>query len=1137
MNRKTINEYILSNRFYEAIFLLKQVIEEHALYSLGDSLSREESIYGMMLGYLDKGIVDPDRAHFLEELKVKLLKLSDRVYRAVRSKDSGSLYFRRWAVVEARKGLSVENLLEDLSRPTFKEEERDSFDTLVDLLFETLWVSESLTEAEQDRLSSSSEYVRLVASSAITLGLMSYWDESKMAFLLREAASPATSEAYMVRLAMGVFISLYLYRDRLPLFMSWLEPLLKDALQNPMFVTAFIHLWTRYTHATETEQLSQKIGELMPNMLQEMKAKWSSIEEDTDENLTEDKLDQLFDKVSDSEEMSTFFQEFGTLEQEGEDLLFSSFKENKSDYFFNSISSWFLPFDEEHSRIAGVLNRNENLRKLYPLLKGKLCDSDLYSLFITFDRMGMGIKVMGIEMPEELNGAMLNELSAESLMPKCAKVYVEDFYRFTKLFPLHEQFVDIFRQDIMVARLPILKEALPIESMVRGAALFFYSRRNYAKVRMQIGSIPQLFDTDANTLNLWANSCFFMGDYREAIRHYRHADLVEDASPKELSRLAVCYQRVNMPEKAIETLEELLKKNPENLTPLLKIAGVYMEMKSYDEALSYLYKYEFSAPDGERQVARLVAWCLLSKGDYERAKGYYRTLLSLPSAKASDYLNSAYVHIAQGEEREALAAMRMALEHYDEPSELFREMQEDSRNLDRSAISFDRLRFLADGAIALRNQDFVQNLKPNYTIPKRMNIKDFNFKGLRAFVRVDFNVPLDDNLQITDDTRMRAALPTLNKIIADGGRLIIASHLGRPKGVSDKLSLRHLVPHLAELLGRPVIFVPDSVGAEVEKAIAEMKDGDVLLLENLRFYEEEEGKPRGLAEDATAEEKKEAKKALKPRQAEFAKRLAALADCYVNDAFGTAHRAHASTALIADSFPADRKMFGFLMEQEVNAVQRVLGDIHRPFVAIMGGSKVSSKIDIIDNLLDKVDTLIITGGMCFTFAKAYGGKVGSSLCEDDKMDVARAIVEKAKAKGVHLVLPVDAKVADAFSNDANTQVAPVDNIPDGWMGLDVGPKTMALYDEAIRGAKTILWNGPAGVFEMSNFRDGSKALAQSIVAATEAGAYSLVGGGDSVACVHLFEVADKVSYVSTGGGALLEAIEGKDLPGIVAINK
>lgn len=418
-----------------------------------------------------------------------------------------------------------------------------------------------------------------------------------------------------------------------------------------------------------------------------------------------------------------------------------------------------------------------------------------------------------------------------------------------------------------------------------------------------------------------------------------------------------------------------------------------------------------------------------------------------------------------------------------------------------------------------------------------MNIQDFNFKGLRTFVRVDFNVPLNEQMEITDDTRMRAALPTLNKVISDGGRLVIASHLGRPKGVSDKFSLRHLVAHLSALLGKSVAFVADSVGSEVEHAIAQMQDGDVLLLENLRFYEEEEGKPRGLAEDVTEEEKKAAKKALKPRQAEFAKKLAALVDCYVNDAFGTAHRAHASTALIADSFPTDRKMFGYLMEQEVNAVQRVLEDIQRPFVAIMGGSKVSSKIDIIDNLLDKVDTLIITGGMCFTFAKAYGGAVGSSLCEEDKFDVARAVVEKAKAKGVRLVLPVDAKIANAFSNDAATDFAPVDAIPDGWMGLDVGPKTSALYDEALRGAKTILWNGPAGVFEMSNFRDGSKALAESIVKATAEGGYSLVGGGDSVACVHLFEIADQVSYVSTGGGALLEAIEGKILPGIAAINK
>ena len=389
-----------------------------------------------------------------------------------------------------------------------------------------------------------------------------------------------------------------------------------------------------------------------------------------------------------------------------------------------------------------------------------------------------------------------------------------------------------------------------------------------------------------------------------------------------------------------------------------------------------------------------------------------------------------------------------------------------------------------------------------------IKMTDLDLNGKRVFIRADLNVPVKDG-KVTSDARIRATIPTLKLALEKGAKVMVTSHLGRPTEGEFKPedSLQPVVDYLKNA-GFNVRLEQDYLNG------VDVKEGEIVVLENVRVNKGE-----------------------KKNDPELGKKYAALCDVFVMDAFGTAHRAHASTALIADSFPADRKMFGFLMEQEVNAVQRVLGDIHRPFVAIMGGSKVSSKIDIIDNLLDKVDTLIITGGMCFTFAKAYGGKVGSSLCEDDKMDVARAIVEKAKAKGVHLVLPVDAKVADAFSNDANTQVAPVDNIPDGWMGLDVGPKTMALYDEAIRGAKTILWNGPAGVFEMSNFRDGSKALAQSIVAATEAGAYSLVGGGDSVACVHLFEVADKVSYVSTGGGALLEAIEGKDLPGIVAINK
>ena len=416
-----------------------------------------------------------------------------------------------------------------------------------------------------------------------------------------------------------------------------------------------------------------------------------------------------------------------------------------------------------------------------------------------------------------------------------------------------------------------------------------------------------------------------------------------------------------------------------------------------------------------------------------------------------------------------------------------------------------------------------------------MTIDQFNFAGKKAFVRVDFNVPLDEHLHITDDTRIRAALPTLKKILADGGSVIIGSHLGRPKKVEDKYSLRHILSHVSELLGVPVKFAPDCVGDEARELAASLKPGEALLLENLRFYAEEEGKPRGLAEDATDEEKAAAKKAIKESQKEFTKKLAALADVYVNDAFGTAHRAHASTALIAAYFDADHKLFGYLMGKEVDAVNKVMQDIHRPFTAIMGGSKVSSKIDIIENLLGKVDNLILTGAMTYTFAKAAGGHIGASLCEDDKLDLAREIVAKAKANGVNLVLSTDSKIADAFSNDAKTAYAQNDNIPDGWIGMDIGPDSIRAYREVILGSKTILWNGPTGVFEMDNFADGSRAVAEAIAEATAAGAFSLVGGGDSVACVNKFGYADKVSYVSTGGGALLEAIEGKKLPGIAAI--
>lgn len=413
-----------------------------------------------------------------------------------------------------------------------------------------------------------------------------------------------------------------------------------------------------------------------------------------------------------------------------------------------------------------------------------------------------------------------------------------------------------------------------------------------------------------------------------------------------------------------------------------------------------------------------------------------------------------------------------------------------------------------------------------------MTIDKYNFAGKKAIVRVDFNVPLDENGKITDDTRIRGALPTLKKILADGGSLIIMSHMGKPKGkVNMKLSLGQIKDAVAAALGTDVKFAPDC--AKAADAAAALKPGEVLLLENLRFYPEEEGKPVGIDKEDPGYEA--AKKEMKERQKEFAKTLASYADCYVNDAFGTAHRRHASTAVIADYFDKDNKMLGYLMEKEVNAVNNILSNIKRPFTAIMGGSKVSTKIGIIENLMDKVDNLILCGGMTYTFAKAQGGKIGKSIVEDDKLDLALDIIKKAKEKGVNLVLGTDCVAADDFSNDAHTQIVPANAIPDGWEGLDAGPETRKAFAEVIKTAKTILWNGPAGVFEFDNFTAGSRAIADAIVEATANGAFSLVGGGDSVACVNKFGLADKVSYVSTGGGALLEAIEGKVLPGIAAI--
>ncbi|MBP5589717.1 MAG: phosphoglycerate kinase [Bacteroidales bacterium] len=412
-------------------------------------------------------------------------------------------------------------------------------------------------------------------------------------------------------------------------------------------------------------------------------------------------------------------------------------------------------------------------------------------------------------------------------------------------------------------------------------------------------------------------------------------------------------------------------------------------------------------------------------------------------------------------------------------------------------------------------------------------IQDFNFKGRKAIVRVDFNVPLDKTtFVVTDDTRIRGALPTIKKILADGGSVILMSHLGRPKGVMEKFSLKPVIPVLEGYLGQKIKFAPDCMKADAEAA--SLKPGEVLLLENVRFYPEEEGKPI-LPDDATDEMKKAAKAELKVKQKDFAKKLASYADVYVNDAFGTAHRAHGTTAVIADYFDAENKMFGFLINSELKAMDKVLNDAQRPFTAIMGGAKVSDKIMLIENLLNKVDNLIIGGGMTYTFVKAQGGKIGKSLCEEDKLDLALEIIKKAKEKGVNLYIPVDSLNADAFDANANTNVSAVDAVPDGWMGLDISEKTIEKFSEVIKNSKTILWNGPMGVFEMEKFSKGTSAIAKAIAEATANGAFSLIGGGDSVAAINKNKLADKVSYVSTGGGAMLEYMEGKNLPGIAAI--
>lgn len=416
----------------------------------------------------------------------------------------------------------------------------------------------------------------------------------------------------------------------------------------------------------------------------------------------------------------------------------------------------------------------------------------------------------------------------------------------------------------------------------------------------------------------------------------------------------------------------------------------------------------------------------------------------------------------------------------------------------------------------------------------QQHIDSYDFKGKKAIVRVDFNVPLDENFNITDDTRIRRAIPTLKKVLAGGGSLIIMSHLGRPKKVDPKFSLGHIVGRVSECLGVPVQFAEDCQKASAQAAA--LKPGEVLLLENLRYYAEEEGKPRGLAEDASDDEKKAAKAAVKASQKEFTKTLASYADCYINDAFGTAHRAHASTALIAEYFPDD-KMFGYLMEGEIKAIDNVLKNAQRPLTAIIGGSKVSSKLAVLKNLVGKVDNLIIGGGMGYTFVKAQGGNIGRSLHEEELIPDALEILKEAKEKGVNVSLSVAAVCAQDFDNEAPRKVFPTDQIPEDWEGMDAADASLENWKKIILSSKTVLWNGPVGVFEFPNFAKGTLQIAEDLAEATKLGAYTLVGGGDSVAAVTQMGYSDKVSYVSTGGGAMLEAIEGKILPGIAAIQE
>ena len=710
MNRKTVNQYILSGRISAAIQLMEQSIADNVLYRNGEQLQELMGIHRTLLNYMQQDVSAGEVQKMTTFLKKNLLMLSDEIHRAESKGASGSLYYRRLSEVEARQSLPLDLLLEDLASTNLKQENRENYDRLVGLFFDTLWVSDRLSDREQYLLASQDEYVRLMGISAITLGLMMHWDLSKVRFLLLEMARPNISVIYRVRLATGIFIAFQLYRYRLPLFEEELEPLVQRVFENKSYVSLFSELWYSYPKATETERVAEEIDKKIPQIVQNLRGRETG---EFHENfiLGEEAWQRLQEEA---EEGNLSLEEISSLEGFEADAMFSMLKEVKKYPFFEDISAWFLPFDAEHSQIKSLLDGNAPLNNVLPFFAAKACNTDLYSFVLLLGRMpAKNIQIAGIDLdgnlqeinPEEHPMNLMEALDLNNPDRQC-DVYMGDLLRFSKLFSFHEQFVDIFRRELSLKDLPLIAPYLPVEKLLYAGASFYYKQNSLTKAIPLYESCLEQYATDPEFLIKLGDCHYATLQYAKAVEFYQRADLVKDLSYEVLLRLAYCFKMMGRFDDCIKYYERTFKEYPLNLTLLIHMAQVYIEQGLYEEALPYLYKYEFTAPDGEQKVARLIAWSLFAKGDFERSQKYYQHLFDTMEVKPLDALNRAYVFLAQGDKAKAFQSLKQA--YAIDPTattSLVEALEGDKKLLDAHGVDTDALLLMIDGAETLQKRE------------------------------------------------------------------------------------------------------------------------------------------------------------------------------------------------------------------------------------------------------------------------------------------------------------------------------------------------------------------------------------------------------------------------------------------------